>query len=280
MSSKFLIFSLFLLIVLSFGACYQSDPPSVGSGPEPKGDLYFSGYSWNLKSSNTSVGPGPNIFSNSSNNIWKDAQERLHLKIRKENNTWTCSELISTRTFGYGTYIFTTDSDLTTFNEKIVFGLFTWNNYSFQTQGNSEVDIEFAKWNDASDSLVLTYSVQPVWFDTPSPYQERTRKPQMQVSKLKGTCTHVFKWTPDLITWESYEGENYPGINLIASWSYNKNNVPRTKVEGGKNSAPIVIPAPEDSTNARFNLWLLNGQAPSDGNEVEVVLKSFKFIPM
>jgi hypothetical protein len=252
----------------------------MSPNPDPEGDMYFSGYSWNFKSSTTSVGPGPNLFSSSSNNIWKDAQDRLHLKITKENNKWKCSELISTKTFGYGTYIFTTDSDLTTFNEKIVFGLFTWNNYSFQTQGNSEVDIEFAKWNNPNDSLVLTYSVQPVWFDNSAPFIERTRKPEMMVSKLKGTCTHMFKWTPDLITWESYEGDSYPGTNLLASWSYDKNNTPRIKSEGGNQSAPIVIPAPEDSTNVRFNLWLLGGQAPSDNKEVEVVLKSFRFIPM
>lgn len=278
MSNSKILGLLSLVFALSLWACHQSDPPVA---PDPKGDMYFSGYSWTFKSSGTTkMGPGPNNFASSPNNMWKDDQDRLHLKITKDNNKWNCSELISTKTFGYGTYIFTTDSDLTNFNEKVVFGLFTWNNSSFQTQGNSEVDVEFAKWNDASDSLVLTYSVQPVWFSNPSPYVERTRKPQMNVSKLKGTCTHVFKWTPDLITWESYEGENYPGTNLIASWSYDKTNMPRTKIEGSRVSNPIVIPAPEDSTNVRFNLWLLNGQAPSDNKEVEVVLKSFRFIPL
>ena len=132
----------------------------------------------------------------------------------------------------------------------------------------------------ANDSLLLTTSVQPVWFDNAAPYPERTRKPKMQASMLKHTCTSMFKWTPDLITWETYEGSDYPGTNKLASWSFDKSNLPRTKTEGGRTSDPFVIPATSDSTNVRFNLWLLNGQAPSDNKEPEVVIKSFRFIPL
>ncbi len=280
MSTKVIFLSLSVLIGLSFISCKQSDPP-VPDDPSGKGDLYFSGYYWNIKNSNgTQAGPGPNIFTNAPANIWLDASNMLHLKITKTNNTWLCSEIISSKAFGYGTYIFTTASDLTILNEKTIFGLFTWNSYSFQTQANSEVDIEFSRWNAASDSLLITYSVQPVWFDNPSPYVERTRKPPMQVSKLHGACTHMFKWTPAMITWETYEGDSYPGTNLLSSWSFNNTNPPRNKLENGLISNPIVIPAPEDSTNVRFNLWLLNGQAPSNNQEQEVVLKSFRFIPL
>ncbi len=270
------------LLALSAGllfSCKQSDPPTPNTSE--KGDFSFSGYDWKYKnSSGNQVGPGPNLFSSSSDNIWLDQDSMLHLKITKRNGLWYCSEVISTKEFGYGTFIFTTQSDLTTLNEKSIFGLFSWNDYSFYNQGNSEVDIEFARWNNANDSLLLTYSVQPVWFDNASPYAERTRRPQMQVNKLKTTSTHVFRWTPDSVTWKSYEGSNYPGINLLASWAFDKTNPARTKIEGGITSAPIIIPAPDDSTNVRLNLWLLNGQAPSNGTESEVVIKSFRYIPL
>jgi hypothetical protein len=264
-------------ILLSIYGCKQSDPPE----PTEKGDLYFSGYYWNFKNSGTNMmGPGPNYFASDTGNIYVDGNGMLHMKITKENNKWYCSELISVKEFGYGTYMFTTQSDLTTLNEKAVLGLFSWNDYSFQTQANSEVDVEFARWGNASDSLLLTYSVQPVWFDNPSPYVERTRRPLMPASKLKTTCTHVFKWTPDTITWNSYEGDYYPGLTPMAEWKYDKSNTPRTKMEGNQVSNPIVIPAPADSTNARINLWLLNGQAPANGSETEVVIKSFKYFPL
>ena len=277
MLSKNLIWALSCSCLVFMAACKQSDPAPIVE----TGDLYFSGYYWNIKDSNEGIaGPGPNIFSNSTDNVWVDSDNMLHLKITKRNNRWYCGEVISVKEFGYGKYTFVTASDLTILQEKEVLGLFTWNDYSFQAEANSEVDIEFARWNQANDSLILTYSVQPVWFDNAAPYSERTRKPQMQVSKLKSTCTHVFEWTPTLITWKSYSGETISSTTQIAEWSYDNTNQPRTKLEGGRVSNPIVIPAPADSTNARINLWLLNGQAPANNQETEVVIKSFRHDPM
>jgi hypothetical protein len=269
-----------ITLILAMAACKQSDPPPIEDVVE-KGDIYFSGYYWNIKNSlGNAVGPGPNKFTASSDNIWMDQNGMLHLKITKYNNIWYCSEVISVKEFGYGTYVFTTASDLTTFNEKTVLGLFTWNDHSFQSQANSEVDIEFARWNNVTDSLLLTYSVQPVWFDNSAPYIERTKKPRIPISPLKGLSTHIFRWTADSIRWESYTGDQYPGGQQLATWTYHKNNITRRKLEGSGISDPIIIPAPEDSTNVRFNLWLLNGQAPSNGKEQEVVIKSFRFIPL
>ena len=101
----------------------------------------------------------------------------------------------------------------------------------------------------------------------------------MNLNKIKFPSTHSFTWTDSLITWKSYEGTDYPGPNLIASWRFDKNNQARTKLEGGKESNPIVIPKPGSDTHARINLWLLNGIAPSDNKEVELIVKEFKFIP-
>src|SRR5262245_44168916 len=73
--------------------------------------LSFSGYTWNVKSSGKSkVGPGPNYFSDSTSNVWVDAQGRLHLKITVSRNKWSCAEVVSQLSFGYGTYRFYLDS--------------------------------------------------------------------------------------------------------------------------------------------------------------------------
>ena len=170
-------------------------------------------------------------------------------------------------------------SNVADIEKNVVYGFFTWDNTSFLEQANSEVDIEFSKWGKSSDSLTLTQSVQPVWFNIPAPYIERTNHPQMNLNKIKFPSTHSFTWTDSLITWKSYEGTDYPGTNLIASWRFDKNNQARTKLEGGKESNPIVIPKPGSDTHARINLWLLNGIAPSDNKEVELIVKEFKFIP-
>ncbi len=278
MSIKYKYFIGFGMVLILLSACKQSDPPEP-TVEEEKGDFSFSGFEWIYKHTTDAVGPGPNIFSKSSDNIWLDAQGFLHMKISKVDNEWHCSEVISTREVGYGTYIFTIASDLTTFNERAVLGLFTWDTYSFQSQANSEVDIEFSRWGSISDSTLLTYSVQPVWGSASGPYNERSIKPSMQVSKLQEVTTHVFEWTAEKISWKSYAGSNYPGTDLIASWEFDNTNQERRKFEGSNVSDPIVIPAPGDSTHARINLWLMGGQGPADDSETEVIIQSFNYIP-
>jgi Glycosyl hydrolases family 16 len=260
-------------------ACKQSAPP-VYVQPEVKGDFAFSGHQWKYKDAGNPVGPGPNRFSGTADFAWVDASGKLHLKIAKKNNYWTCSEIVSTKTFGYGKYIMTCENDVSTFNENVVFGFFTWDNYSFQTQGNSEIDVEFSRWGKATDSNLLSYSAQPVWFNTPGPYAERTYKPTVATQYMKQPMTYMMQWTPDSVHWESYEGTNYPGTKKVSEWTFDKTNISRQKIEGSNKSNPIVIPAPSDSTNVRFNLWLLNGVAPSNGAEHEVIISNFKYIPM
>lgn len=260
-------------------ACKQGEPPVIVA-PEIKGDFAFAGYQWKYKNAGTPVGPGPNRFSGTNDFAWVDALGKLHLKIAIKNNQWTCSEIISTKVFGYGTYIFTCDNDITVFDKNIVFGFFSWDSYSFQTQANSEIDVEFSRWGNANDSNLITYSAQPVIFSNPIPYTERTFKPIVETKYFKKPMTYMFRWTPDSVKWESYEGENYPGTNKVSEWTFTKNNIARQKIEGSNVSNPIVIPAPSDSTNVRFNLWLLNGTAPSNNQEHEVIISSFNYSPL
>ena len=44
----------------------------------------FSGYKWIVKESHLQkIGPGPNFFSNSEQNVWVDQFDELHLKVAK-----------------------------------------------------------------------------------------------------------------------------------------------------------------------------------------------------
>jgi hypothetical protein len=263
------------LVALGYG-CEQSAPANLY---EEKGDLYFSGYYFNYKNRLTPVGPGPNRFLGDSTAAWVDNQEKLHLKIQLKNGFWQCSEIISTKRFGYGTYQMTCETDIRNFDPMTVFGFFTWDDYSFQKAGNSEVDIEFAKWGDANDTLPVTYSVQPVIFSNPAPYAERTHKPFIPTKYNASACTYTMQWTPDSIVWKSYVGESVFGTQQISHHVFTKNNISRTKIEGSRFSDPMVIPAPGDSTNLRFNFWLLNGSAPKNGLTHEIIIKNFQYLP-
>jgi hypothetical protein len=275
---KFIQFLSLCCIAIAM-ACKQSPPPTV-TAPEIKGDFAFAGYQWKYKDATSPVGPGPNRFSGTSDFAWVDSNGYLHLKIAKKNNQWTCSEVISTKVFGYGTYIMTCMNDVSVFDKNAVFGFFTWDSYSFQTQGNSEIDVEFSRWGNGNDTNLMSFSAQPVWFSTPGPYAERTYKPTVETKYMKQPVTYMFKWTADSVHWESYEGLNFPGSNKLAEWTFDNTNQPRRKIEGPNTSDPIIIPAPSDSTNVRFNMWLLNGAAPSNGQEHEVIISSFKYLPL
>jgi hypothetical protein len=264
------------MLVLALASCKQSDPEDVLGR---QGDVVtFAGRDWDVKYSLVPVGPGPNNFSRLYDDVWVDENGYLHLTIDKHNDVWYSSEVISQDTMGFGTYTWTIQADPMSFSENVVFGLFTWDNNTFFTDGNSEVDIEFSKWGDISSTSPTTFSVQPVSFG--SFYAERTKELEVDPAVLNGVTTHQFTWTDTLITWKSYAGE-LPQGNAIAQWSFDLDHPARVKEEGGQLSQPIVIPSPGNTTNARMNLWTIpyQGVGPNNGLKHEVIIRNFSYQP-
>ena len=219
-------------------------------------EINFSGYNWKVKASESSkVGPGVNYFSDSEENVWVD-NDGLHLKITNRDGKWYCAEVFTERTLGYGKYIFYVVARIDTLNENVVLGLFTYD-YDYSPYYR-EIDIEFARWGDPSGQN-SQYVIQP-WDVSGNRYQFNT--------SLNGTwTTHLFDWNPDSIFFQSlHDHIDMPTtINpnyVINSWTYSGNYIPESGNE-----------------KVRINLWLFNGVAPSDGKEIEVVIKEFHFLP-
>jgi hypothetical protein len=267
-----------VVLLLLFGGCKQSDPEDVlgRNGDE----LLFSGRMWDIKQNEFAVGPGPNFFSGFYEDVWVDENGYLHMRIAEHDGKWYASEVVGRDVLGYGTYTWVVQGDLENIPENIVLGLFTWDTDNFLTEANSEVDIEFSKWGDPENPNTLHYSVQPVAFE--AYYPERTRAMETPDGSLIGVTTHTFTWTDTLIEWSSYTGDQVAADKRIAYWSFDLDNPPRQKSEGGLLSEPVVIPAPGDATNARINFWILPwvSPAPTDGLEHEVVIRSFTYTPM
>jgi hypothetical protein len=273
---KSIVFWMVCITILGL-SCHQSNPEDVLGRV---GDVVtFAGRKWDIKSSALPVGPGPNNFSKRYDDVWVDEKGYLHLTIDQHDNVWYSSEVVGQDDLGYGTYTFTMQADPMSFSENVVLGFFTWDDSTFYTDGNSEVDIEFSKWGDNTSVTPTTFSVQPVNFGTY--YAERTREQNIDINLLKGVTTHQFNWTDTLITWFSYAGTEAVGTP-IATWSFNLNHPPRVKVDGGMSSLPIVIPAPGLHTHARMNLWTLpyQVQGPNNGLKHEVVVRDFSYVPM
>jgi hypothetical protein len=214
----------------------------------------FSGYNWWVKSSLSQLGPGPNYFSDSTNNVWLDASNRLHLRITNRSNQWQCAEVVTRRTFGHGHYRFELDSRVDNLDPYVVLGLFTWSDDP--AYDHREIDIECSRWTWAGDPNNAQFVVQP--------YNLPDHLVRYAVPAGLTNSTHLFAWETNRVVFQSQRGSFSPApapTNVISSWVYT-NTVP-----------------PSGDENVRINLWLYQGHAPGDSNEVEVVIKRFRFVP-
>src|SRR5207245_591968 len=122
---------------------------------------------------------------------------------------------------------------------------------------NREIDIEFSRWANASDSNNAQYVVQP--FNS-NGHLVRFAMPAGETNSM-----HSFTWESNRVNFQSLRGSYSPApdpTNLISTWTYN-----------------LTVPQTGDE-NIRINLWLFHGDAPTDNNGVEIVIKSFEFVPL
>jgi hypothetical protein len=215
----------------------------------------FSGYDWWVKSSTEPVGPGPNYFSDSTNNVWLDGLGQLHLRITNRSNQWQCAELVSARTFGYGSYRFQLASPADNINPSAVLGLFTWSDDG--AYANREIDIECSRWANAADPSNAQFVVQP--------YDINGHLTRFTVPAGQTNATLFFTWETNRVTFQSQRGAFSPNpspANVVSNWT-----------------STLTVP-PTGDENVRLNLWLFQGAAPTDGQEVEVIISSFQFVPL
>jgi hypothetical protein len=216
--------------------------------------IKFSGYEWAVKTSVTPVGPGPNFFSDSGNNVRVDDQGSLHMKITRKGDHWECAEIVSQKNFGYGEYVFTLATDPELLDKEVVLGLFTWDDHP--DYHYREIDLEFSRWEDPLN-MNAQYVVQPYYSD------ENIHR--FNVKAGGNVTTHSFNWQPGRIAFLSYSGPYAvsPGPqSILQSWDYTGNDIP-----------------PPGNENARINLWLVHGNPPADGKEREFIIRQFAFIP-
>lgn len=123
--------------------------------------FHWSDYDWWVKTSASPVGPGPNLFSDSTNNVSIDAQGRLHLRITHVGGAWQCAEIVSQRTLGYGRYAYHLATPVDTLDPSVVLGLFTWSDEN--DFANREMDVECGRWIDPADYANAQFVVQPYY---------------------------------------------------------------------------------------------------------------------
>ena len=220
-----------------------------------KQTLTFSGYEWQVKSG-ASLGPGPNAWDPA--NVWVDGKGWLHLKIAQKNGKWTCAEVGMTKRLGFGIYEFQITGHIDQLDRNIVLGLFNYPTRDVGSDSTNEIDIEFAHWGIAN-APIGNYTIWPV---------KRESKPTSETFHFTLTdpnTTHRFHWKSDSLIFESLRGKGEKREDVFFRWRFEPEDFLQRI---SQQPMPVLL-----------NLWLFRGNAPTDGKEVEIIIRRFKFTP-
>jgi hypothetical protein len=243
----FYIAGIFFVGLLATGnKSFCSEKKDIRTLPDVKmanKTIDFSGITWQVR--NGTGNPGGNNWSDSVSSVWVDSEGVLHMKIIKISGKWYCAEIYANNTVGYGEYKFYVSTNVEKLNKNAVVGLFTY------LDDLNEIDIEFSKWGNATQKNMGYYVTQP---------SRTTGNSENFALNLTGDfSTHRFIWSQNQIKYKSWHGHSpVPNNNLVIhEWNYSGNDIP--------------IPGKELLI---INLWLYQGMSPSDGKEVEVLIKA------
>jgi hypothetical protein len=193
----------------------------------------WSGHSWTVRPANWGRPPGPNRWS--AGNVSVDG-DVLRLEINRTRRGWTCAEIQSRGSFGYGRYEFVVNSDLSRLDPWVVLGLFT---YGDDVPGpHNEIDIEVAKWGVRSDRFNAQLVQQP--------YRTRGNTKRITLPP-RPPYTMWWDWTPGSIAWGIIDG---------------------TGALVSKHSAATRLEP--DGELVHLNLWLAEGHAPARPVAIEI----------
>jgi len=247
-----------LLIAAVCGANYPSiaqaqEPPETRAAQSAQ-TILFSGYKWYVRDS--TGGPGPNTFD--PRNVSVDANGDLHLTIAYRDGKWTCAEVWTKKRYGFGKYQFQVVGALDQFDPSIVLGLFNYPTPDVGPDGTNEIDIEFAQWGDANNPR----GSYTVW---PAQVGAKHRTHPFDFSLNDTYTTQRFTWSSKSILFQSLSGHRNNNRNEFARWVFQ----PKAYLKQISQS-PMPV---------HINLWLERGNAPQNGQPVEIVIHKFAFAP-
>lgn len=218
-------------------------------------EVEFAGMTWLVKASKLqTLGPGSNWFSDDERSVWVD-DVGLHLTILRDGDRWLCSEVISKDAPGFGAYRLVTEPIAEDMPLNAVAGYFTWDDYA-PDHHYREIDIEFGRWGEPEGDLAQ-YVVQP-WERPGNMHRFSYAEPEL--------TSHEILWTAEQVRWRAWSGTapSPTPETLLHEWSYTGEDL---HTEAGR-------------AQLRLNLWLIGGEPPANGREVEWVIREFEFRPL
>jgi hypothetical protein len=199
-------------------------------------DLKWAGTTWQVRS-----GGGRPCASGHWNaqGAWVDADGWLHLKLAPDaQGRFECVEVKSVERFGFGHYEFDVQGPVGSIDPNVVLGIFMYPPPEVGPDGTNEIDIEVSRWGRA-DAPQINYTV---WNRT----RAGKRHTNLAIANGIRQARCGFTWQPERVSWES---PLHPGPVAFAG---------------------DIADQPQ---HLILNLWLYRETAPSDGREVEFMVK-------
>jgi hypothetical protein len=217
----------------------------VSAAPVPK-KILFSGYEWEVvQIPHDSAGIA---YANRASNAWTDSLGALHLRIVREQNEWTCGEVILSRSLGYGTYSFRV-REMPQLEPGTVFGMFTWDELE-GGQDHTEMDIELSQWGDP-EMKNAQFAIQPYY----------VAANVFRYSSPAGALTHSFRWEPGRVAFTTAREAPGKPSGVVAEHVFTSG-----------------IPAPKGE-RVHINLYVYGRSRTPQQRGVEVVLEKFEYLP-
>ena len=217
--------------------------------------ITWKGHTWDV-----TAGGMAGVCQGSAANISIDSDGYLHMKITNNGGTWTAAEVFTTDKIGFGTYQWQIDGPVDKLDKNVVVGLYPYGPQAgIGTDGQNEIDVEYARWGNASYPNG-NYTVYP---PTGTGSSEITFD-----FTLTGTyTTSRFAWSStkiDFITMSGFEPLGST-TGMIKAWTFAPAS-PATQV-------------PQQALPLGMNLWCFQG-VPSNGQNVEIIVRDFTFVPL
>jgi len=222
--------------------------------------VQFSGYVWDVRQAETG-GPGPNCWDPKS--VQVDALGRLHLRLTHRNGQWQCAEVSTQKSFGFGRYEFEVIGPLDKFDPNVVLGLFDYPNSSQGPDGTNEIDIEYSRWGKPS-ALPASTTIYPATAQQAKLGPSAVSYAFPVPSGLSDT-TQRFARTAHFVRVQCLRGHQEGDSGEYARWLFQP-----------ANSQCL----PQQPLPVHLNLWLFHGHPPLNGQELEVTIERFSFVPM
>jgi hypothetical protein len=211
--------------------------------------LVWEGRAWEVKSGYG--GPGPNRWSDTLDSAWVDDDGALHLAIRQIDSGWTSAEVSSLECATYGAHRFYVDAALDQLDANVVIAPFLY------ADDLTEIDIEFSRWGDPDNPDSAQYVVQP----------PRAATIHTFPLALTGTyTTHTIDWRAGEVRFSSLHGHYEAAPD-------------RSYLIAAHRVAGAAVPWEGEGLRVHLNAWLVGGEPPTDGGEVEVIFRGADLPP-